>query len=158
MELIAYLEEQMLESDCISCIFEREIVEELLEELLDYDYMIDCDFSDEADILMVSVVGDTLIIEEPFTEEGEPVGIEADVLIIQDGILMDCEIEEYCDYNELTIIEVEEDEYEKEKMEEMVDIIEEYSLLMEDTVCPCCIRDIMIEFAEEVLEWASDEE
>ena len=60
--------------------------------------------------MVLSSIGDEIIVEDHFNEDGDCILVENDLVIIQEGVLGEEEFDDYIFADEIFTLEIEEDE------------------------------------------------
>lgn len=124
MDCLDLLLEILETEENVSIIAETDLVLDLLDELVEdksVEFVEAMEELEETDVLILSSVGDEIIVEDYFNEEGDYcILVENDTIVIQEGILDEEEFEDYIFADDIFILEIEEDEE------------------LEEEICECC--------------------
>lgn len=149
MDCLDLLLEILETEENVSIIAETDLVLDLLDELVDdkdVKFVEAMEELEETDVLVLSSVGDEIIVEDYFNEDGDVLLVENDLVIIQEGILDEEEFEDYLFADDIFILEIEEDEElddsfcGKLREKEIEDLDEEKDFL--DIVTNDCIAEL----------------
>lgn len=113
MDCLDLLLEILETEENVSIIAETDLVLDLLDELVEdksVKFVEAMEELEETDVLVLSSVGDEIIVEDYFNEDGDCILVENDVIVIQEGILDEEEFEDYIFADDIYILEIEEDE------------------------------------------------
>lgn len=112
MDCLDLLLEILETEENVSIIAETDLVLDLLDELVDdkdVKFVEAMEELEETDVLVLSSVGDEIIVEDYFNEDGDVLLVENDTIVIQEGILDEEEFEDYIFADDIYILEIEEE-------------------------------------------------
>ena len=113
MDCLDLLLEILETEENVSIIAETDLVLDLLDELVEdksVEFVEAMEELEETDILVLSSIGDEIIVEDHFNEDGDCILVENDLVIIQEGVLGEEEFDDYIFADEIFTLEIEEDE------------------------------------------------
>lgn len=114
MDCLEFLLDVFDTEENFSLLAESDLVLDLLDEIMEIEdvELVEAleNLEDENDFLLLSVIGNEIIVEEYFNEDGDGLIIDNDLVIIQEGALDEEEIEDLICADDILILEVEEDE------------------------------------------------
>lgn len=113
MDCLELLLEVLENEENVSIIAETDLVLDLVDELVEEkntDFVEAIEDLEETDVLVLSLIGDDIIVEDYFNEDGDCILVENDTIVIQEGILDEEEFEDYICADDIYILEIEEDE------------------------------------------------
>lgn len=113
MDCLELLLEVLENEENVSIVAETDLVLDLVDELVEEknaDFVEAIEDLEETDVLVLSLIGDDIIVEDYFNEDGDCILVENDTIVIQEGILDEEEFEDYIFADDIYILEIEEDE------------------------------------------------